>query len=103
MKLLYSNENRFIVSNIQNIIENSGIDINLKNEFIAGAAGDLAPLDTWMEIWVDDKDYTRAINIINALELNNNLNDWVCNSCHEKNSSSFEICWQCQNEKPLSD
>ncbi|MFT7414439.1 MAG: hypothetical protein ACI9FO_001098, partial [Methylophagaceae bacterium] len=41
MKLLYTNENRYLVHNIQNLVENSGIAIMLKNEFAAGAAGDL--------------------------------------------------------------
>jgi len=101
MKLIYSNENRFIVSNIQNVIENAGIETLLKNEFIAGAAGDLAPLDTWLELWIkNDKNYIKAVNIINALDETKNNNSWVCDNCHEKNGVAFEICWRCQNAKP---
>ena len=103
MKLIYSNENRFIVSNIQNIIEQAGIETLLKNEFISGAAGELAPLDTWLELWIEnDKDYAKAIDIINALDKNKNMAGWVCPNCDEKNTAAFEVCWQCQNEKPES-
>jgi hypothetical protein len=102
MKLIYTNENRFIVSNIRNIIQNSGIETQLKNEYIAGAAGDLAPLDTWLEIWVkEDKDYNKAIKIIKDLKQTDNELDWVCDECHELNHAAFEICWQCQAERPL--
>ena len=101
MKLIYTNENRFIVSNIKNIIENTGIEISLKNEYIAGAAGDLSPFDTWLELWVEDNDYNKAITILENIEKNDNSHDWFCNHCHEKNNTSFEICWNCQHEKPL--
>jgi len=102
MKLLYTNENRFIVSNMQNIIQNAGIKVQLKNEYIAGAAGDLAPLDTWLEIWVEeDRDYNKAIKIIKDLEQTGSGHDWICDKCQELNSAAFEICWQCQAERPL--
>lgn len=101
MKLIYTNENRFIVSNIQNIIQNAGIETQLKNEYIAGAAGDLAPLDTWLEIWVkEDRDYNKALKVIKDLEQTDNELDWVCDKCHELNHAAFEICWQCQAERP---
>lgn len=102
MKLIYTNENRFIVNNIKNIINNSGIETIFKNEFIAGAAGDLSPFDTWLEIWVvNDNDYTQSVNLISALEKNNLQNSWVCVQCHEENPATFETCWHCQQEKYL--
>ncbi len=101
MKLIFTNENRFIVSNIKNIIENAGIKTIFKNEYIAGAAGDLSPLDTWLELWVEeDSNYDNAITIIKELNTKTNNDDWICQKCHEKNNAAFEICWQCQSEKP---
>ncbi|MDQ7072910.1 MAG: DUF2007 domain-containing protein [Gammaproteobacteria bacterium] len=35
MKLLYTRENRYLVYNIQNVIENHGITTLLKNEYAA--------------------------------------------------------------------
>jgi len=100
MKLIYTNENRFLVSNVQNIVQNSGIEVTLKNEYIAGGAGDLSPFDTWLELWItEDKDYEKAINIIASIENTDNTHDWFCSQCHERNSASFEICWQCQHER----
>jgi len=47
MKLLYTNENRLLVNNVLNLVENAGIAISLKNEFAGGAAGLLVPHETW--------------------------------------------------------
>jgi len=102
MKLLYTNENRFLVSNVKNIIQDAGIDIMLKNEYVGGGAGDLSPFDTWLELWVvEDRDYEKALKLVNSLDIPGNSRDWVCSKCHEVNTASFDICWQCQNEKPL--
>ncbi len=52
MKLIYTNENTFLVNNIKNILENNGFTVTIKNEYVSGAAGDLAPFDTWLELWL---------------------------------------------------
>lgn len=99
MKKVFSSDNIFIVHNVKNIIAEQDIDIFMKNEFIQGAAGELAPLDTWPEIWVvNDDDYARAVQAVDSIETNNKTK-WICNHCLEENEGSFEICWQCQHEK----
>lgn len=101
MKLLYTRENRYLVHNIKNIVENSGIEVMLKNEFAAGGAGDLVPLETWLELWVvNDSDYGKATQILDASFNIDNTSDWVCSQCHEVNNGSFEFCWNCQNSAP---
>lgn len=101
MKLLYTNENRYLVHNIQNIVENDGIEIMLKNEFAAGAAGDLIPHETWLELWVmDDADYEHAMQLISSSFSHKDDPIWICSHCHEKNDASFEFCWKCQNSSP---
>jgi len=99
MKLIYTNENRFLVSNARNILENENIDVLMKNEFIGGAAGDLSPFDSWQEIWVKDKDYSKAKTLLSVLTDNNVFIDWVCAACGEENDTSFEFCWNCQKER----
>lgn len=102
MKLIYTNENRYLVHNLQNILENNGIEIMLKNEFLAGAAGELIPHETWMELWVtNDDDYDRAINTIESSFSQPDSPTWHCQHCKEENDASFEFCWQCQNEAPV--
>jgi hypothetical protein len=100
LKLIYTNENRFLVNNCKNIVENAGIAVMLKNEYAFGGVGDLSPFDTWLELWVlDDADYDKAVTIIATALRESHEQDWECGQCHEKNDPSFEVCWQCQNSR----
>lgn len=100
MKLIYTNENRLLVSNVKNILENAGVPAVLKNEFASSGLGDLAALDTWLEVWVsNDEDYEKAINILNLTLSTKNTDEWVCSKCHEVNAASFDFCWNCENER----
>ena len=99
MKMVYTNENQFLVNNVKNIVESAGIATFLKNEFALGAVGEIAAFDCWPEVWViDENDFERAQATINAFEKSPSMHDWICNKCLEKNDASFEICWQCQHE-----
>ena len=99
MKMVYTNENRFIVANARNILEDQSIDLVVKNEFCSGIIGEVSAFDTWLELWfLHDSDYEQACNIIaNALS-NENTAEWRCHHCQEKNDASFELCWKCQHE-----
>lgn len=82
---------------MKNILENAGIDVTLKNEYAAGASGDLAPLDTWLEVWlIHDRDETLASSLIQSALSCTPATSWTCKYCNEMNDDSFEICWQCQ-------
>lgn len=99
MKLLYTNENTFLVNNAKNIIENLGIELVLKNEFAAGAVGEVSPFDTWLELWVvQESDYEKAAQALENIDKVEKTTEWVCSQCNEFNDPSFEICWQCQSE-----
>lgn len=101
MKLIFTQQDRLLVNNARNIVESAGIETVLKNEYAAGAAGDLSPFDTWLELWVvNDADYVDAMKIIEAISSNKSEGDWVCANCGERNDASFDICWQCQHDRP---
>lgn len=102
MKKVFTHENRLIVFNIKNLLLAQGISCQLKNEFASGGVGDLAPFETWPEIWVDDKDVSNAEQIIRQSENDEAMGtEWSCPKCGKKNAANFEICWNC-NEEPLS-
>ena len=99
MKMVYSNENRFIVSNAKNILESHGIDVILKNEFASGAIGEVSAFDAWVEVWVvHDSDYEKAFKIIESSLSKEGAVEWICKQCKEENDASFETCWNCQSE-----
>ena len=97
MKIIFTHDNVFIVHNIRNILENAGINVTLKNEYAAGASGDLAPLDTWLEVWlIHERDEVLANSLIQTALSCPPSASWTCSHCNEVNDGSFEICWQCQ-------
>ncbi|MDO6488573.1 DUF2007 domain-containing protein [Colwellia sp. 6_MG-2023] len=99
MKMVYTNESIFLVSNVKNLIEAQGISSFIKNEFSQGATGEISVFDSWPEVWVtNDNDFERSTKIINESQNNNEGEDWVCEKCSEQNASSFEVCWNCGTE-----
>lgn len=99
MKLLYTHENRFLVNNAKNIIENAGIAVMLKNEYAIGAAGELSALDAWLELWVlEEQDFAAAERILQQHFNQPAKSDWRCNHCAELNDGAFDFCWHCQRE-----
>ncbi|SFF82366.1 DUF2007 domain-containing protein [Neptunomonas qingdaonensis] len=70
MKLVYTNENSFSVSNAKNLIEAEGIGTFLKNEFAQGAVGETSAFDAWPEVWIfRDSDYERALSTLSKHHL----------------------------------
>jgi hypothetical protein len=100
MKLVYSNENRFLVSHAKNLLELAGIELVVKNEYAAGAVGDLSPFDAWMELWLrNDGDEQEARALIKSAFNTDIGPDWRCAQCQEMNGAAFAGCWQCQARK----
>ena len=96
MKLLYTHENITIVQHIQNCLREHGIESLLKNEFSAGGAGELSPLETWPELWVNTGDFSAGQQIVATITGPQQGENWQCRHCGEENAASFEVCWHCQ-------
>ncbi len=96
MKKLYVHENRMIIFNLKNVLEDEGIAVVVMNEFASGGVGDLATFDTWPELWVEDESqFERAESILGNILSNSRDDYWYCRGCQEKNDASFELCWNC--------
>lgn len=99
MRQVYTNANRMLVLNVQNILERAGINTLLRNEFAVGGMGELSPFDAWLEVWVvDNADLSRAREIAGSVVSHPDAAQWICNRCQESNDPSFEYCWNCQND-----
>ncbi|MEM9102344.1 MAG: DUF2007 domain-containing protein [Pseudomonadota bacterium] len=99
MKIVFSHENRLIVENAKNQLNAEGIKTQLKNEFSASGIGELSPFEAWPEIWVHPNDFSKAQAILEKTKEGSVAEVWDCTQCHEKNESTFAICWNCQNTK----
>ena len=100
MKLVYTHENRLMVLNVRNILSDHGIDVVINKEYASSAAGGLAPIDTWPEVWVvNDDDFDASMKIIESLEDESQKEIWQCRECLEMNDESFDYCWNCKRDK----
>ena len=96
MQKVFTHENRLIVFHIKNILHDEGIECLIKNEFAGGGVGDLAPFETWPEIWVSDPDQDSALKLIKEnLAKVPSGKEWICDHCGETNSFDFQVCWKC--------
>lgn len=105
MKLIYSHQNSMLVGLLKSHLEFENIAIITKNDLSSGAAGELAPLDLWPELWVvNDKDIPAAQAIterfIDDLASPSEDASWRCTHCGEDNDPSFEFCWHCETMAP---
>ena len=95
MQFVYSDDNRFIVHNLYNLLSAEGFPVVLKNEFTGSVAGDVPPQDAQVEIWLkDDEQMTEVQSFINHWQAEEG-DDWICSACKESNGSAFELCWSC--------
>ncbi len=97
MKAVYSSPHLFWVVYYQDILQSNGIDCFIKNEYLSGGAGELPPNECWPRLYVDDNDFVRAEQIVQA-ELHKKVIDespWICTQCGEENEGQFALCWKC--------
>lgn len=96
MKKVFTHTNSLIVANAQNLLSVHRVKSELFNQFASGGAGELSAIDSWPEIWVDGKDYEKAIQFLKPFNASIKTEQWMCHTCGEKNESTFDFCWNCQ-------
>ncbi|WP_346837915.1 DUF2007 domain-containing protein [Microbulbifer sp. SAOS-129_SWC] len=101
MKLIFTNENRLLVELARSKLELAGIPVFMKNEFAQGGSGDLAPNQTWPELWLERaRDFERAQKLLADAE-DEAGGDWQCPDCGENNGAAFDYCWNCGEPQPV--
>jgi hypothetical protein len=98
MKRIYSSQSHMVVALLKNILEASGISCVIRNELLAGAAGELPPIECWPELWVmDDNQYEWARKLIKTtLDAGDHGRSvWQCRQCGECLEGQFAQCWSC--------
>jgi len=96
MKLVYTHPNSILVGSMGSLLGEAGIEFMFRNEFLAGASGEIAPGETWVEVWVvNDGDADKAVALINQVVEQQTGDEWECTKCSESNPATFETCWHC--------
>lgn len=96
---IYAHPNLYQVVNVQNSLRLQRIETSLRNEFAAGGAGELSPIDVWPQLWlVNEWDRDAAQRLIQEATATD-VEEWFCGACGEQNGGAFELCWACGHER----
>ena len=99
MKLVYTHEHLTLVATVANHLGQNDIEVITKNQYASGGVGQLAPIETWPEVWVvNDKDCSGAIELVENLNKDLDKPQWHCQNCSEMNDATFDYCWNCQHD-----
>ena len=100
MKLVHTHPGGIAVAQARSTLELAGIKCVIRNEYAAGAMGELAPIDVWPELWIlRDRDYDRAILLLAQAGADIVEADWRCRRCGSDSPATFDLCWHCAGDR----
>jgi Putative prokaryotic signal transducing protein len=83
------------VAHARNVLIAAGIDSELRNQYLAGALGDLPMLETWPQLWVEDDFESAALRALEKASSAPSGAGWICSQCGEQLEPQFTTCWRC--------
>ena len=93
MKRVFISHNITAVHHARNVLDAAGIRTVVRNQYLAGAMGELPPAECHPELWVlDDADAWRAEQLLYGGEAHGQ--PWKC-ECGEMLGGQFTQCWNC--------
>ncbi|HEX7236073.1 MAG TPA: DUF2007 domain-containing protein [Gammaproteobacteria bacterium] len=87
---------------IRDALLHRGVAATIQNEYSGRSA--IPEFRPPAEVWVtDDHDYDDArrivVDALAAIDSKANAKPWICANCREENPQSFDICWNCAQER----
>jgi hypothetical protein len=95
MKRVFRAASLIQVAHARNVLLTAGIDSELRNQYLAGALGDLPMLETWPQLFVEDDDELPALRALSRAAAAPTGAPWVCQDCGERLEPQFTDCWRC--------
>ena len=95
MKRVYRAATLPDVAHARNLLTAAGIPSEIRNQFLAGAAGDLPMFETWPQLLVDEIDEARALGVLRRAQRPVEGEAWTCRQCGERLEPQFTACWRC--------
>jgi hypothetical protein len=95
MKRVFCAASMLQVAHARNLLIAAGIDSELRNQYLAGALGDLPMLETWPQLWVDDALESAALRALAHAAAAPAGEAWTCAQCGEELEAQFTTCWRC--------
>jgi hypothetical protein len=95
MKRVFRAASLLQVAHARNLLISAGIDSELRNQYLAGALGDLPMLETWPQLWVEDSLEAAALRALASASATPQGSPWTCPQCGEELEAQFTSCWRC--------
>jgi len=95
MKRVFRAASLIQVAHARNVLLTAGIESELRNQYLAGALGDLPMLETWPQLYVDDADEQPALRALERAATAPAGAPWTCARCGEVLEPQFTSCWHC--------
>jgi hypothetical protein len=95
MKRVFRAASLLQVAHARNLLLTAGIQSELRNQYLAGALGDLPMLETWPQLYVDDADEQIALRALARAAATPVGAPWTCGGCGEVLEPQFTSCWRC--------
>lgn len=95
MKRVYRAATLLQVAHARNVLITAGIRCELRNQYLAGALGDLPMMETWPQLYVDDADERFALSALARANAAPSGVAWTCADCGEQLEPQFTQCWRC--------
>jgi hypothetical protein len=95
MKRVFRAASLIQVAHARNVLLTAGIQSELRNQYLAGALGDLPMLETWPQLFVADDDESAALRALARAAESPTGTPWTCQRCGECLEPQFTHCWRC--------
>ncbi len=95
MKRVFRAASLIQVAHARNVLLTAGIESEMRNQYLAGALGDLPMLETWPQLYVEDADEGLALRALARAAAAPIGASWTCEVCGESLEPQFTSCWRC--------
>jgi hypothetical protein len=95
MKRVFRAASLLQVAHARNVLVSAGIECEVRNQYLAGAIGELPMMETWPQLYVDEVDEKRALRALAIAASPVAGSPWVCEECGERLEPQFTSCWRC--------
>jgi hypothetical protein len=100
VKRVYRAPSLIQVAHARNLLITAGIDCEIRNQYLAGAMGELPLTETWPQLVVEDADEARSLKVLERAAAPVAGDAWICESCGERLEPQFTTCWRCGADVP---
>jgi hypothetical protein len=100
MKRVFRAASLWQVAHARNVLIMAGIESEMRNQYLAGALGDLPMFETWPQLWVEDALESAALRALAVAAKAPSGEPWICAQCGEQLEPQFTSCWRCGAAPP---